>query len=726
MRGGGPVPPREWGRTPGGRIAVREREKPDTAQGKAETVNGKTVLLVDDDHSILSFAASAIFEAGYQALFANNGRDALRMLEEMRPDMIFLEINTSKVDGWNLCATIRTREYGANVPIVLTSRVHSQEKQLKTISEEQGANGYLVKPFGVGELLREVERHLGEVVAAPETADQDGETLDPEGIQALLHGAMVEVPSAGSVPDRPVALLLGEVVQGQRSGFLWIGDGKDRIVIYLEFGRPVCARSNLPSYRLGEILKRSGKITVEQHEHALQMVRQFGGARWIEEILVGLAYITPRELADALNVQLHGLLTYAVYKSGRGARFLEEEIPVPEEIHVEVDPLPLIFHAVKTVHDPRRLLPHFPARDDILIRRNGGGRIATSLTLTGFEQEILNLVDGARTFGELCTLGGRTLGSVETLLMALLAAGILLPKPAPRGAHKERPEWAIAGDGVVLSGDLAKRPFSSVLKEIHQSGQTGVLVLERNGVRKWIHFRDGEVVFARSTQPDDRIGRVLVEANLVPEAAVEEAARESGPDKGRRIGGVLLDKGLISFEQLYWAGIFQVQNIVQSLYTWKSGRFVFKARQIPSYANVSLPLSTIDFLLEAARSSSLDALERSEGLSADAVLIPAEHIEEMLETVRLSEIEEGIMAWLSGETQVAELLDVGLGEAREVLLALHALRTAGLVHRKAAPRAPTPGRPHTTPPPELATGRRTTTPAPADNPIPVPVAGEGK
>jgi len=668
-------------------------------------VNGKTVLLVDDDHSILSFAASAIFEAGHQAIFNSSGNEVIQTVRDQRPELIVIEINISKADGWNLCSNIRAMPEGKGVPIILTSRIHSQAEHLKRIVDEQGANGYLMKPFGIDDLMRVVHEHLGEGTAVGEESPGPLPAIDPEGIQGLLQGAMLEIPCANQLRKCPPSVVLGELRAARRTGLLYVGDVSEKIVIYLEQGRPVCARSTVPYYRLGEILLDSDKITKAQYNHAREMVLHFGGSRWLEEILLGLGHIEPQELQEALFLQLHGLLTYAVNRADKGTCFIKCDIPLPEEVRIELSLGPMLFHATKAIHDRQRLASSFPDEDAVLTPTPEAGKIARSLALDSYEEELLGLADGSRTFSEICTIGRQTMGNVEALLLAFLGAGLVeINRPVPRpGGGKPPAAEAHAPPSSVISGDLGRRPFAPLLTELHLDRKTGVLVVQYDGARKWIYLLDGEIVFARSSLHEDRIGRVLVEAGLVPEADVEKAATESGPDKGRRIGGVLVERGLVTFEQIYWAGIFQVQNIVQSLFTWHSGQYAFRERELPPQAKLSLPLSTTEIILEGMRACPLDALEAYKSLPDAIRFRRSPDADQRADSVKLSDLEEALLSWVTEGNTLAEIFEVEMGDDDDVRRAAHALLAVGLLQaappRKAlrprlgAPRAPAPASP---------------------------------
>ena len=112
------------------------------------TENGVRVLVVDDEPAIQRFLRTALSAEGYSVFAASNGADALTQAIAHRPDLIILDLGLPDMDGSQV--TRRVREW-SSVPIIILS-VRGQEAD-KIESLDAGADDYLTKPFGVGELL---------------------------------------------------------------------------------------------------------------------------------------------------------------------------------------------------------------------------------------------------------------------------------------------------------------------------------------------------------------------------------------------------------------------------------------------------------------------------------------------------------------------------------------------------------------------------------------------
>ncbi len=125
----------------------------------------KRVLVVDDEAGIRHFLRTSLAAHGYEVLEAPNGQRAMAMVSEQRPDLVILDLGLPDVDGIEV--TRRLREWTSMPIIILSVREHEADK---IGALDAGADDYLTKPFGVGELLarmRVVMRHLAQVTPEP-------------------------------------------------------------------------------------------------------------------------------------------------------------------------------------------------------------------------------------------------------------------------------------------------------------------------------------------------------------------------------------------------------------------------------------------------------------------------------------------------------------------------------------------------------------------------------
>ena len=117
-----------------------------------------TILVVDDEPSIVLSLQVLMQRAGFDVRIARDGDEALRSVENFTPDLILLDAMMPKRDGFDVCQTLRTNPAWKSLPIImLTARSRDVERQ-KGLA--LGATDYITKPFSTRDLVTTVRKHL--------------------------------------------------------------------------------------------------------------------------------------------------------------------------------------------------------------------------------------------------------------------------------------------------------------------------------------------------------------------------------------------------------------------------------------------------------------------------------------------------------------------------------------------------------------------------------------
>lgn len=113
------------------------------------------VLIIEDEQPIRRFLRASLVTAGYRIAEAGTGEDGLRLAVQQPPDLVILDLGLPGIDGQQVL--LRLREWLSAPIVVLSAR--EQEKQ-KVEALDAGADDYVTKPFGVGELLARIRTAL--------------------------------------------------------------------------------------------------------------------------------------------------------------------------------------------------------------------------------------------------------------------------------------------------------------------------------------------------------------------------------------------------------------------------------------------------------------------------------------------------------------------------------------------------------------------------------------
>lgn len=132
-----------------------------------------TLLVVDDEPEINKLVARIFEKRGYRVISAADGADALASVERERPDLIILDLNLPRIDGWEVCRRLKSSPATNRIPIIMLTAAHANVDDAH-IGLGLGADEYVAKPFVRAVLLYNVERLLGRPVsddAHPADAD---------------------------------------------------------------------------------------------------------------------------------------------------------------------------------------------------------------------------------------------------------------------------------------------------------------------------------------------------------------------------------------------------------------------------------------------------------------------------------------------------------------------------------------------------------------------------
>ena len=188
--------------------------------------NKKTILVVDDEESIMELLVYNLQKEGYNTLQAYDGLTAVDIALKEKPDLILLDVMLPKMDGISVCKRIR---YSLNVPILMIS---AKDTELdKVVGLEMGADDYITKPFKIREVMARIKANLrkSEMIITPEVAnttntvqetpEQDANlvvvgdlTLDLKKVEARVKGEVVDLTIKEFEVLKYLAAQPGEVV----------------------------------------------------------------------------------------------------------------------------------------------------------------------------------------------------------------------------------------------------------------------------------------------------------------------------------------------------------------------------------------------------------------------------------------------------------------------------------------------------------------------------------
>jgi CheY-like chemotaxis protein len=117
----------------------------------------KTVLVIDDEEVVVDIAKRKLMERGFHVLTAGNGEEGLARLKEMIPDLIVLDVQMPKMNGYTFIVEKSKNPSYAGIPVIVVTAYNQSEP----LFERHGVHSYLLKPLKLQELLDRVSQVLG-------------------------------------------------------------------------------------------------------------------------------------------------------------------------------------------------------------------------------------------------------------------------------------------------------------------------------------------------------------------------------------------------------------------------------------------------------------------------------------------------------------------------------------------------------------------------------------
>ncbi len=156
----------------------------------------RRILVVEDEEDIVGLLTFHLEKEGYQVESAPDGALALRQAVDNPPDLVILDIMLPEVDGLEVCRRLRSNKLTASVPVLMLSA--RKEELDKVLGLELGADDYMVKPFGMRELIARIrailrrldhQENVVDLKPAEEDILQLGDiVLYPERHQVMVRG----------------------------------------------------------------------------------------------------------------------------------------------------------------------------------------------------------------------------------------------------------------------------------------------------------------------------------------------------------------------------------------------------------------------------------------------------------------------------------------------------------------------------------------------------------
>jgi hypothetical protein len=234
-------------------------------------------------------------------------------------------------------------------------------------------------------------------------------------------------------------------------------------------------------------------------------------------------------------------------------------------------------------------------------------------------------------------------------------------------------------EGLILRGRIDETSVPELLRSVLGSGETGVLTFRRLDVTKSVYLHMGRVTYARSSDPDERLGEDLLRRGKVTIRQYIEASKLVAP--GRRLGTILVELGALESEDLLGVVEHHVKEILLDVFSWGTGEYELVMTEPGSDDVVALNLSTEALILAGVRRiPAWSRIYGGIGGDIESVPVPTGNTDALLR-IELTEEEQEVLTHVNGRASVEQICQVSYLSNLETCRVLWALMVLGVVRK---------------------------------------------
>jgi hypothetical protein len=229
----------------------------------------------------------------------------------------------------------------------------------------------------------------------------------------------------------------------------------------------------------------------------------------------------------------------------------------------------------------------------------------------------------------------------------------------------------------VSGGHLKDRDITEIVQELSELRWTGLLKVERAGHGIGITVEEGRLVFASSSNPDHRLGPVLLRQGAITLRQMVDTGRAL--TRGKRFGTILVEAGVLQPKDLVKAVVDQTRDIILHAFEWGDGEFQLEEGAAPS-ESITLNISTPQLILDGiSRVSAWGRIDKGCG-GLDSSWSPTDS-ESLLRGLPLSTEQVALLGAIEGVRDLETLCRESPLSDFEVCRTMWAFRVIGLARR---------------------------------------------
>ena len=252
-----------------------------------------------------------------------------------------------------------------------------------------------------------------------------------------------------------------------------------------------------------------------------------------------------------------------------------------------------------------------------------------------------------------------------------------MSRPESSSSNLQKPASKVVKTSYKYRGDLAETTLPEMLYTIDRFHVPGVVEAKQGRVIKRVYLRGGYIIHASSTDRADSLGVHLLQRKSVRHEIIEELSTERR-HSNKRLGVMLLERGLLSPSQVLRAIREHIEAIVWSLFFWEDGEVAFGVGELKAGDMVQIQLPIQQCIIQGIRQAPDAKLMVSRLGQRETVLEPCYDVEDLMET-GLDVGDFKILQSVDGKKTLFELCSLGPKPAADIAKMLYAFQILHLI-----------------------------------------------
>ena len=398
---------------------------------------GEKILDIDDSPTVQKLIEMILSSQGYKVILASDGEEGIAKARAERPSVILVDFVMPKMNGFQVCKTLKEDPEFQNTPIILVTS--KGDKVGSKFVDVLGITEYFTKPFQPEDLLAKIREVIDnkkappsthrqqtevarEIKPAPSTAETSGPQVAPAGLETMVRTIVRQVMDEfikKTVPDmirkelgkgQPIeragiqgnlaSFRIVEVLQmlalQRQNGRLAISRNDEDVEIYFKDGAIVFASSNSDGSKTGMegLLKRSCRITDDGIRHVLRIAEIT--SQPIDQILAKEKMLDLKTFADCLRRHTESTV-YMVMAWNEGTFFFEKAPPpaIATPMQLKVDDL--LLEGARRADEWTLIQQKIPNFTIVFEPMIGDANQLATRGMSDTDMKVFSLIDGKRT-----------------------------------------------------------------------------------------------------------------------------------------------------------------------------------------------------------------------------------------------------------------------------------------------------------------------------------------